>query len=173
MSNIKYRTHTKDELSRLRERVVYDHLTGELFYVRRLSKGGIKVIECKSVDKDGYYQLRVFGVMYTQHRLAWALYHDEFPKQDIDHINHNRMDNRISNLRSCCRRDNNLNIKLRGNNKSGFNGVWFSSQIGKWVAEARLDNKKYHIGVYNDKSSAINAREKFNKENDYHENHGK
>lgn len=173
MKGIKYRNHTEGELKRIRGRVVYDHISGELFYIKKLKNGSIKVLECKSVDKDGYYQLRVFGVLYTQHRLAWALYYDKFPDKDIDHINHERSDNRISNLRCCSRRDNNLNIKLRGNNKSGFNGVWFSKPLSKWVAEARINNIKHHIGVYKNKADAISARVEFNKGSEFHENHGK
>lgn len=71
----------------------------------------------------------------------------------VDHINHDGLDNRKENLRACSKKDNIRNQVIRSNNKSGFKGVFFHSQNKNWIAKIR--NK--HIGVFQDKVSAAHA----------------
>ena len=152
-------------------RLKYNPLTGEIVRRTLLKNGKFKETKCTSIDRDGYLQVRCKH-LYTQHRIAWFLYHGEFPNGDIDHINHCRTDNRMGNIRCVSRSDNNLNIKIRGNNTSGFNGVYWHKSAGKWCAEGRINNKKIYLGVHENKISAIKARVEFNKRNGFHENHG-
>ena len=57
-------------------------------------------------SKYGYWQISVMGTTYTAQRLAWYYVYGVWPEDDIDHINRNKMDNRISNLRCLSRADN-------------------------------------------------------------------
>lgn len=82
--------------------------------------------------------------------------------QEIDHINHNRLDNRKTNLRFCTRTQNNGNHSLRSNNTSGYKGVTAVKE--KWVAQLRtlVDGKpkKVYLGTFTDKIEAARAYNK-------------
>lgn len=78
-----------------------------------------------SYDKDGYLILKIKCRQYKAHRLAWFLYYGEFPQKEIDHINRDRTDNRIDNLRVVSRWENVLNIKQKPNKRTGIIGVYF------------------------------------------------
>lgn len=76
----------------------------------------------------------------------------------VDHINHNRSDNRKSNLRICTHQQNNMNNSLRNDNTSGTTGVWWHKQNNKWQAEIFIKGKKICLGSFNTKEEAIEAR---------------
>lgn len=77
-----------------------------------------------SFDKDGYLIIKVKCKQYKAHRLAWFLYYGEFPEMEIDHINRNRADNRICNLREVTRGDNTRNENKTPNPKTGVIGIY-------------------------------------------------
>lgn len=76
----------------------------------------------------------------------------------IDHINHNRLDNRVSNLRICTRQQNNFNTETRCDNSSGITGVYWVKRNNRWVAQITINGKLKHIGYYNTKEEAAEAR---------------
>ena len=78
-----------------------------------------------SLNGNGYRQGFIFNKHFVAHRVAWALHYGVWPENEIDHINHDRADNRILNLRDVSRRENSINSKPSANNTSGFNGVHF------------------------------------------------
>ena len=90
---------------------------------------------------------------------------------DVDHIYHNRRDNRKSKLRVCLHIDNCKNNPVRSNNTSGYTGVWYSKNKNKWVAEIKVNKKKMHLGYFTNKEDAHaayeNAKEKYFKEFGY------
>lgn len=71
---------------------------------------GTKPISLKP-NSNGYLRIRVNGVLYKAHRLAWLHFHGEWPTQNIDHLNGDRTDNRISNLRDVSHRENQNNLR--------------------------------------------------------------
>ena len=79
---------------------------------------------------------------------------------DVDHIFHNRRDNRKNKLRICLHIDNCKNNPVRSNNTSGYTGVWYNKNRNKWVAEIKVNKKKKHLGYFDDKESAHIAYEK-------------
>jgi hypothetical protein len=79
----------------------------------------------------------------------------------VDHINRNKLDNRRSNLRIATTSQNMLNANRRSNNKSGFNGVTYSTRDKRWVAQVKLNYKNILLGYFKDKEDAINARKKW------------
>jgi hypothetical protein len=93
-------TTKQDKLAaeRLRERLRYDGGTG--VFTRRVGSGHARAGEIAgSVHSTGYVRIGIDGGKYTAHRLAWLYVHGVWPSDQIDHINRNRSDNRIANLR--------------------------------------------------------------------------
>lgn len=83
--------------------------------------------------------------------------------QQVDHINRNKLDNRLKNLRPCTHQENNFNRSRVNHNKSGYIGVT-RSQSGKWSAYIKHNQRQVHIGLYNDIMDAARARDKKAKE---------
>ena len=109
---------------------------------------------------QGYLSVCIKGKQYRVHRIIWALYHGEFPEQDIDHINRITNDNRISNLRLATRSENMINRGRFKNNTSGIPGVAWHSAAKKWTANLGLNGKRIHLGCFSDKNDAVEARRK-------------
>src|SRR5580765_3763846 len=101
---------------RLHQLIDYNPKTGVL---RRRSSGRI----ARASHAQGYVQLMIDGEMYLGHRIAWFYTHGCWPDDCIDHVNADRADNRITNLREATRRLNVAYQKLRKNNTSGFKGI--------------------------------------------------
>ena len=78
-----------------------------------------------SLDKDGYLIMKVKGKQYKAHRLVYAYFYGEFPKGEIDHINRNRTDNRIENLRVVDRQENVNNTTRKTNKDTGVVGIYY------------------------------------------------
>lgn len=120
----------------------------------------------------GYLHGSVLGSSYRAHRVIWALTHGEWPECDIDHINHNRSDNRLVNLRAVDRAENLRNSSKRSDNTSGVNGVYRNKRLGKWQAYIRAEGKMLYLGVFEHLSDAVLARKKADAEFGFHRNHG-
>lgn len=120
----------------------------------------------------GYLQGRVEGKLYPAHRVIWFLVHGEWP-DEIDHINGNRSDNRLANLRNISRNENMRNRKIDTRNTSGFMGVSWNKTNKKWHVYANVDKKRTNIGWFETIEEAIEARKKFLASEDFHENHGR
>jgi hypothetical protein len=104
------------------------------------------------------------------HRLIFALHNGRFPNKDIDHINHNRSDNRPENLREVDKAENNKNYSKYSNNSSGITGV--SKKGKKWQARIQVDKKPIYLGVFNTIEDAASAREEALTSYGFHRNHG-
>jgi len=105
------------------------------------------------------------------HRLAWFMHYEELPEQ-IDHINGDRQDNRVSNLRSVNHSQNSKNAGLSKRNTSGKAGVSFCHTRKKWCAKGLVNGTRKHLGYFTEKQEAIDARARFDIEMGYHPNHG-
>lgn len=81
----------------------------------------------------------------------------------VDHINHNTLDNRKSNLRICTQSDNMKNMRRSKANKSGVKGVYFDKSANRWRAEIKVNGKKTYIGVFTNIKDAKHAREQAEK----------
>ena len=107
----------ESECSYIKEHFSYNPNTGEITRDDRMNSNG-------SFDKDGYLVLKIKKRQYKAHRLAWFLFYGEFPKMEIDHINRNRADNRIANLRLSTRGANVANRTICPNKITGVVGVY-------------------------------------------------
>lgn len=107
-----------------------------------------------SMDNHGYIKLRLNGMFFKAHRIAWMMAYREAPKGQIDHINGIRSDNRIENLRVVTNKQNAENMKLRSDNTSGFRGVSFNRKAGRYEAHVRHLGKKLNLGIFDTKEEA-------------------
>jgi len=107
------------------------------------------------------------------HRVAWALYHGEWPSGQIDHINGNRTDNRLSNLRDVVNAENAKNMAMKRNNTSGVNGVYLHRQTGKWCAQINAFGKAVGLGLFTEKRDAVIARKAAERVLGYAPGHGR
>ncbi len=78
----------------------------------------------------------------------------------MDHIESNKLNNTISNLRWCSNQENQYNRQLNENNTSGIKGVWFNKIRNKWHSQIQINNKQIHIGYYDNIEDAKIARQK-------------
>lgn len=76
---------------------------------------------------------------------------------DVDHIDGDGLNNRRANLRRCTRGENNLNVGLRSDNKSGFKGVFFDARSGRWRSEITRDGKSKYLGLFDTPDEAAAA----------------
>lgn len=118
----------------LRERLDYDPVSG-VFRWKTSASNRIRVGSTAGcINTIGYCQIYIGSKPYLAHRLAWLHVFGAWPDGVIDHINGNRSDNRICNLREATRAQNNANARVRSDNTSGLKGV--SPLHGRWAAQA-------------------------------------
>lgn len=138
----------------------YDLETG--LFTWRVDKGsrGKAGAEAGGLHSSGYKFIRIDGRLYRCHRLAWLYVYGDWPKDQIDHINGVRSDNRIVNLREATNKQNSLNRKANANNKCGCKGVHFESFTNKWKAQISIDGKNVNLGRFADIDKAVEAYKK-------------
>lgn len=151
------KTNSTVTQNRLHQLFEYDQEKG--CFIRKINAGSSKVGDIAGcVNSIGYVQIYVDGKNYTGHRLAWLYVNNEWPDCDIDHIDGNRSNNAISNLRLASRSQNNQNVKsCRSDNKSGYLGVSFHKQMSKWCARIKIGTVYKHLGLFNTPEEASNA----------------
>jgi hypothetical protein len=105
-----------------------------------------------------YQRMCVDGVMYPAHRIAYIMYHGDFPlHMYIDHINGDRLDNRVLNLRLVTNKQNAENTARNKSNSSGFKGVHWHKRLMKWAANIRTNYYKKHLGYFDRADEAYAA----------------
>ena len=109
-------------------------------------------------DSDGYLRIKVQSRKYQAHRLAWLYVYGVWPKDQLDHVNRVRTDNRISNLREATVKQNNQNKSKSSNNTSGHSGVSWYKRDSKWQAQITHNQKQIHLGYFNILEEAVAAR---------------
>lgn len=143
---------------RLRELLHYDAETG-VFVWKVGRRGNVKAGDRAGCDNgtNGYRVLKVLGITYLEHRLAWFYMTGAWPDEDVDHRNGDRADNRFDNLRAATRKQNLENQKLHCDNTSGYRGVTMDKRTGRFVARIIHNRRGYHIGVFDTAEQAAAA----------------
>lgn len=135
----------------------YDKETGVFTWKKttgRRAKSG-KRAGCRTT---GYEFIGINKKLYLAHRLAWLLTYGNWPKDFIDHINGNSLDNRISNLRDVpCSLNLQNQRHAQRRSKSGLLGVSFHKARQLWRAQIAVNFKTIHIGYFNTPEAAHEA----------------
>jgi hypothetical protein len=132
---------------RVKELFNYDPETGEL--IRRVSVGKTKASDVAGCPNgQGYLQTMVDGNRYFNHRLVWLHVYGYFPEHGIDHINRNRSDNRLENLREVSQSCNMRNARQPSTNTSGVQGVCWNKRGQKWKARIGTGKKVLSLGYH-------------------------
>ena len=126
----------------------YDTATG-VFVWKNPSKYQPKQKGCVAgrIDSGGYRQIAIDNRRYNAGRLAWFYVHGVWPAELIDHINGNRDDNRLENLRECRNADNAKNRKKRRDNSLGFKGVT-QDHNNRYRSTIQSDGIQIHLGMF-------------------------
>jgi hypothetical protein len=100
------------------------------------------------VGNSGYMSCSIVGTMFLVHRAIFLMHHGYLPKY-VDHIDGNRLNNRIENLRPATVYENAQNQKLFKNNTSGVKGVSWNKLMNKWEANITYDGTRERLGWFN------------------------
>lgn len=145
---------TQDEVKQIFSN---DATTGEFTWLVSTSNR-IKVGDrAGNLSKTGYRQIQINNKRYYEHRLAWLYHYGYLPTKQIDHKNGDPTDNRIDNLREATDAENKQNLVKYKNNSSGFMGVTFHKESGKWLARINKGGKAYRLGLFNTPEEAHDA----------------
>lgn len=110
-------------------------------------------------DNRDYRIIRVKGTLYYEHRLVFMMHNGYFPEYEVDHINRDRADNRIENLRHVTRLCNSRNLGISKRNKTGVTGIHLHTKLtNSFVVQIRSGGKKRHVGIYRGFDEAVMAR---------------
>jgi hypothetical protein len=142
----------------------YDLDTG--IFTWKVSKANrTKVGDVAGWSYNGYREIEINNKAYKAHRLAWLYVYGEMPKNLVDHIDGNRSNNKISNLREATYQENSENYKTPKTNKSGVKNVSWYKSLNKWVVSISIRKTKKTVGYYDDlelaELVAIEARNKY------------
>lgn len=128
--------------------------------------------EAGIINARGYRVVCIEGRTYQAHRIAIALTTGAWPDGQVDHINHNKADNSLQNLRVVSPQINSQNRPLPSTNSSGAIGVHFHVRRKKWCARIWANGRRIHLGGFDSKEDAIAARESASRQYGFHPNHG-
>ena len=129
--------------------------------------------EAFTAISKGYRVGALLGQNYLAHRVIWALCFGTFPDNQIDHINGDRSDNRLENLRSVSNRENCKNQGSRSDNSTGVTGVYWFKRDSRWVASICADGTQIHLGYFDKFDDAVSARKAAERKYGFHPNHGR
>lgn len=137
----------------------YNSETGLIYWKQPVSRRNIKgaVATAKKLS-DGYQIINIFQQHHRAHRIIWLYVYGYLPEHEIDHIDKNRANNKLSNLREVSHQCNLKNVGVRTNNCSKVTGVSFIKRTCYWYANIMINYKTYGLGYYRDYYDAVCAR---------------
>ena len=110
------------------------------------------------ITSTGYKRIKINGTAYREHRLAWLYVYGYIPEGIIDHINRNKIDNAISNLRIATYSENKVNTDILRNNTSGEKCIHYHEAKRKYQVSVTRNHKRKHLGYFDTIKDAITAR---------------
>lgn len=167
---------------RLREVLTYDEETGLFWWLFR--EGGAAMAwwnqhhayqVAGSVGRRGYRNISIDNVLFKAHRLVWLYVYGVWPSDQIDHINGDKDDNRLANLRVVTNAENCRNRSISTRNATGVVGVspYAFGRTPQWVSRIRVAGKLIHLGYFGEFDEAVAARRAAEVDHGFHPNHGK
>jgi hypothetical protein len=142
--------------SRMLDNINYDSKTG-VFTWDKNSKRTTAGKECGCIDKDGYIIIKFENKSYRSARLAWFIHYGYWPKDQIDHKNRNKKDNRICNLRECTRSQNSANIKNSKKISKTKRGVFYCNRDKMFIVNITKEGKKEYSEYFKTEQEARDA----------------
>lgn len=133
---------------------LFEYRDGEIYWKVDRPYKKTKGMKAGTTARSGYRQVCISNSTYLMHRVIFAMHHGYLP-DTVDHINGDRGDNRIENLRAANRFENQWNTAKPRNNTSGIKGLILDKNTGKWRAQCRI-NGKLHIKRFDTKQEAVN-----------------
>lgn len=149
-----------NELTQDYVRSLFDYQDGELYW--KMSGSGRKIdVPAGAINGHGYRQITINYKSHPTHRLIF-LYHHGYVPEFLDHIDGNRLNNSISNLRVTTNRENQMNCKKNRfmNGKpttSKYKGVYRNKHSKKWRGQIYIDGKTKHLGLFDSEIGAAKA----------------
>ncbi len=131
----------------LKDKVCYCPSSGEFEWVVSTNTRIVIGSKAGSVINTGYKAIGFQGKLILCHRLAWFMIYGELPNV-IDHVDGDKKNNKISNLRKCTQQQNSFNSSVSKRNRSGFKGVHWHKASGKWVARIGFNRKRISLGSF-------------------------
>jgi hypothetical protein len=145
------------DLERLKELLDYDPETGLFKWKVHLKYSPRYEGDLAGYNNEGYVKITIDGLSYRAHHLAWFITTGNWPKLEIDHINGDKSDNSISNLRDVTRIVNMHNKGEYKNNKTGYTGVHWYPRYEKFAAQIRTNGKCKTLGYFETAEEAHEA----------------
>jgi hypothetical protein len=147
-------------LERVKDVVDYQSISGE--FVWKISPTSSVAVGSRagSVHSSGYKIITIDGTRVRAHRLAWFYNHGVWPSNGMDHINGQKLDNRLENLRDSTASVSSFNRGRPSNNTSGIVGVRWDKRGKKWRASITIKHKDVYLGAYDNVRDAQAARAK-------------
>ena len=131
---------------RLKQILFYNPESGEFTRVKSQSWNAKIGSIAGCIGSRGYLRISVNGKLYQSHRLAWLYAYGEFPENDIDHINGDKTDNRLLNLRTATRQENLRNTLMQKDNRTGYKGV--KKNGSGYIARIMINGVQLNLGTY-------------------------
>lgn len=162
-------TNKLPEQEELHHRFTYDGKN--LIWKNTIFKDMIGSVAGSVNKRSGYRTIRLREKDCYAHRLVWIFVYGSI-SGNIDHINHDKLDNSIENLRLVSHGENVKNLSLYSNSNNPFTGVTWNKAAKKWRVYIRHGGKDVNLGYFNDLTEAIATRLTANEHYGFHENHG-
>ena len=140
----------------LQERLSYDSGSG-LFKWLNGGNGKLRGGTAGCLMKSKYVCIRIDNKLFYAHRLAWLYTTGDWPANQIDHINLDRSDNRMCNLREATLSENNRNTKVRSDSKSGIKGAYKNRRGGRYYSKIMFNGVIYRLGSFSTAEEAHKA----------------
>jgi hypothetical protein len=149
--------HTYQEVSQVLE---YNPSTGRFHRKINTSANGRVGLVKGYINNAGYRKTSVLDYQYYDHHLAWLLHYKEWPQKQIDHINNNKSDNRIKNLRLATVSQNAMNRSFQKNNISKEKCIHWKREKKKYLVRIGVNRKYLQFGYFKTIEEAIVARDR-------------
>ena len=136
---------------------LFDYKDGDLYWKEKIRTSIDLSKPAGCIEKNGYRRIQIEGKIYRAHRLVWKYHYGKDPKEFIDHIDGNKTNNNIENLREATNQQNLFNTGPSKNNKLGIKGV--SKNGNKYIARIEINGKSKYLGMFNTIEEARLVRE--------------
>lgn len=138
---------------RLRELLHYNPDTGVFRWL--VSTSNRKPVGSVAGYISGRYaEIRIDGVLYKAHRLAWLYVHGAWPSDQLDHIDGVKIRNAINNLRECSNAENHQNHTVQRRSASGLLGAYRLKRSARWLASIKVNGTQHYLGVHDTPEAA-------------------